>query len=300
MQTLPTSVGVTTQPKSTMKNSLIIQVWKSALTLGLGLPLQGGAAQFVELKADIESVAWFRGTENRPPTVHPKTLPTRCVVGTNSWLIEIEFDTQRNTWWFTGTNLIEWSVVTHETPEETKALFRKAAQQGTSMLGLAPNFPPVGARFNRTSESADGNPGRLPRISDLLHMPARIAWLAFCSGPALKRDGRRIFPPGDLWKEYITAPSGFADKTDVFEDNLGLPKTVDLYTTTRQPVLQYRVATSTNVLGWDFPLEFYLAQYRPVDTNGWQLDLTAKGKVTVIGPGTQPQIPPEAAKVLEK
>jgi hypothetical protein len=68
-----------------------------------------------------------------------------------------------------------------------------------------------------------------------------------------------------------------------------------------QPVLQYSVTASTNVLGWEFPLEFYLAQYRPArlpdsrrfGTKGWELQLTAKGKVTAIGVGTKPEIPTE-------
>ena len=62
------------------------------------------------------------------------------------------------------------------------------------------------------------------------------------------------------------------------------------WTTNNQPVCQYRAALPTNVLDWNFPLEFYLVQYRPAGTSGWELHLTAKGKVTAIGVGTKPQI----------
>ena len=90
----------------------------------------------------------------------------------------------------------------------------------------------------------------------------------------------------------------FSDRTTVFQDAFGLPKSVVLYTTNGQPVLQYSVTASTNVLGWEFPLEFYLAQYRPAylpdsrrfGGSGWELQLTAKGRVTAIGVGTKPQI----------
>ena len=114
---------------------------------------------------------------------------------------------------------------------------------------------------------------------------ARIGWLAFCSGGCLKRAGRQLYPTSDLWKELIPSPAGFTDETITFDDALGLPRIINLYTTKRQPVLQYRVTASTNVLGSNFPLEFHLAQYRPSGTNGWELHLTAKGNVTAISTG---------------
>ena len=91
----------------------------------------------------------------------------------------------------------------------------------------------------------------------------------------------------------MSAPEGFSDRTllfadDFFPDGLGLPKTVDLYNAKNQPVVQYRVTASTNVLGWEFPVEFYLAQYGPAETNGWELHFTAKGKLISIGPGADP------------
>ena len=74
------------------------------------------------------------------------------------------------------------------------------------------------------------------------------------------------------------------------------------------PILQYRVLSSTNVSGWQFPLEFYLAQYPPAmlpdshqfGTNGWELQLTARGKVTVIGVATRSQMETELQKPAEK
>jgi len=155
----------------------------------------------------------------------------------------------------------------------------------------------IGKPITKIFESLDGNPGRPVRNMDLLSGPCtRICWLAFCSGGCLKREGCRIFPPSDIWKETVAAftnPSGFADQTAVFEDRLGLPRTVDLYTTNQQVVLQYRTLLTTNVLGWDFPLDFCLAQYRPVGRKGWELDLTANGKITAIGLGSEPPIPAE-------
>jgi hypothetical protein len=90
---------------------------------------------------------------------------------------------------------------------------------------------------------------------------------------------------------------------------LGLPKSINLYTPKTEPVLQYRVIDSTNILGWRFPLEFNMAQYRPAPlpespsitfgTNGWELEFTAKGRVTTIGIGTAPQIPAKFVKARD-
>jgi hypothetical protein len=90
----------------------------------------------------------------------------------------------------------------------------------------------------------------------------RMSWLAICSGSYLKREGREIFPPAFTWKFEIW-PSFAPDRTIVFEDALGLPKRVDLSTTNGQPVFVYRVSKSTNMLGWEFPLEFHNPGLRP-------------------------------------
>ena len=252
--------------------------------------LTTAVAQYVEVTADVEVIDWSRGASRHPWTV-------RCLVGTNSWQIDDDFMVDgHNTYWFTGTNIIEHSVVTKDLSREH--------------LGAA-----IGTEVNRVTESVDGNPGTLSACGpgrhegpDRLGLVSRIAWLAFCSGPCVKRDGRHIFPPEDLWKELICAPTGFSDRTVVFDDALGLPRTVNLYTTNGQPVLQYRVSSSTNVLDWEFPQEFYLAEYLPAympgsnlfSTNAWELHLLAVGRVTAIGPGVEPRIPPEVLKTVHQ
>ena len=90
--------------------------------------------------------------------------------------------------------------------------------------------------------------------------------------------------------------SGWSEQTEVFGDSLGLPKSIHLVTTNNQSVFQYQAHRATNVLGWNFPLEFFGVQYKPTRTNGWELHLTVKGKVTAIGVGAEPQIP---SKVVE-
>jgi hypothetical protein len=156
--------------------------WVTFLCLLLGIQLR--AAQFVELTAEIETVDWHSEAVSRQP---PWTV--RCVVGANAWRIDGRFVRQGNsTWSFTGTNLVERTV-----------------------YGDA-----SGTQRSQTFESVDGNPGRPARTQDLMLLPtAKIAWLALCSGPCLKAEGRRLFPPSDLWKELV-------DALRLFEQNRGV------------------------------------------------------------------------------
>jgi hypothetical protein len=210
-------------------------------------------------------------------------------------MIESEFPSFKVTRWFTGTNIIEHTLITKET---LAADAKKASQH--SQFSMTP--PPAGHRYTRIHESADGNPGRPGGVADLMgfDFPARVSWLAFCSGPFLKRDGRNIFPPSAMWKESNIVYSGWSDATEVFRDGLGLPKRINLVSTNGQSIFQYQVRQSTNVLGWNFPLEFYGVQYLPTGTNGWKLHMTLKGRVTGIHACAKPEIPAEVMSVIER
>jgi hypothetical protein len=226
-----------------------------------------GAAQYVQLTAKFETVTW------RSDGAHPREpWEVHCTVGTNMWRMDGLFlKDAKSTAWFTGTNII----LHHATSS--------------------------GQRRTWISSSVDGNPGKPVRQADSLTLYGRVAWLAFCSGPHLRRDGRKLYPSSDLWKQVISAPAGFADRTSVFDDALGLPKSIRLEAVKGFPALQYSVISSTNISGWSFPQEFYLTQYRPSDVpdsnavgpDGWEIDFIIKGSVITIGPGTEPEIPIE-------
>jgi hypothetical protein len=243
-----------------MKSLRQILAMKRLLAISLLLVLRSRAGEYADVTAEIQMDEGLADGGTR--------YTVRCLVGTNSWQIEGAFPPNRTfTSWFTGGKVVEQDV-----------------------LNQATFSAPAGTTWTSESASEDGNPGKPIRQKDLLTEQARIAWLAFCSGSFLKPEGRHIFPPSDLWKELGNAPSGFADRTIVFGDPLGLPRTMDIYTTNGQPIFQYRVTTSTNALGWEFPLHFRLAQYCPVylpdvgrfATNGWQVQFTATGHVTSI------------------
>src|SRR5262249_47928723 len=152
-------------------------VQRCLFLFGLLLPLGLSAAQFVGVTAEIETAFWSSEGLNSfyyrlPEGTRPHPFTVHCVVGTNWWRMDGDF-LSRNakvTWWFTGTNLISETVLES------------------------------GARFVRKYESADGNPSKPKGESDLLELPGRIAWLAFCSGPCLQREERRLFPLNSFWK----------------------------------------------------------------------------------------------------
>jgi hypothetical protein len=264
------------------------------LLICLFVPMVCRAEQFVEVTAELEIhdwSYWFFTDEinqypgyNKPPSIFTESQTRRCVVGTNTWFIECNFPEQQSRCWFTGTNILKQIVTTKQRPD------------GRNYI------PP----FTVSTGSADGNPFRPVRVVDALDCWAKVCWLAFCSGPDLKRDGRQVPLPSDIWKESslgfdsMKAPEGFRDKTVVFEDTLGLPKSTSVFSKSNQTILRYQTRQSTNVLGWNFPQEFYLVQYQPVRTNEWELYLTARGRLISIGAGTMPPLPKENPNWVEK
>lgn len=263
----------------------------------LSPPIASPAAQFADLTAEIEINNWsywffedMKGVSARngepPKSIFATGKTARFVVGTNAWMMEGGFRNNATvTRWYTGTNIIDRTVITNQPPDPPRV--------ANMPVMLA---PPVGHQSSHVYESSDGNPGRPVRVADFMEVYGKIGWLAFCSGESLKRAKHQFFPPDDIWKERCSCSGVFIDKTVAFEDGLGLPKSLDLYTEKGQLILQYQVRQSTNFLGWNFPLEFYLVQYGPAHwprTNSWEVELTAKGRLISIGLGDDPQVTPE-------
>src|SRR5688572_8078763 len=224
-----------------------LRKWVLRLTVALHVFVSMGsnAAQFVDLTVQLEINQWSywllqdqRSRDGRDSIF--KTDTVHCVIGTNTWLMEGDFVQNAFTQiWFTGTNIVEETVITQE-PSEAEL-----KQPHVIKFGLT-NYPPVGTKMTKTHYTVDGNPGRPIRESDLLPMRGTICWLALCSGPALQREDRQLFPPSVLWKHVVSAPAGFTDKTAVFEDGLGLPRSVELFTPEQRRIFQYQVRQTTN------------------------------------------------------
>src|SRR2546422_8558223 len=115
-----------------MKKSLVNQAQRWALMICLLFPLYCEAAQFVELTAEIDFDDWnyrlFKDRINNDPGQTDLMLPSifttnsrmRCVVGTNTWMIEFDSENAKTTYWFTGTNIIEHSAITKTIPNRPR------------------------------------------------------------------------------------------------------------------------------------------------------------------------------------
>jgi hypothetical protein len=263
--------------------------WVVPVCFWLLLSISCGAADFVELSAEIETFGYRLGDTNGIEKAKPKLVKVKCITGSTGWSIEHDY-VRPQVWLGDGTN-----VVLRNDPE------------GVSLkeLGL------VDSKYLSTF-SRNGLP--------LGEFGVNLPWLAFCSGTYLKREGRIMALPCGVLRH---CPDRFAytDVTTTFADELGLPRTVDLFTSKVRflaaktewdkewsfgdrytewnkkatanlqeglLVFHYAVLESTNVLGRSFPTKFEFFQTgRPYEQMGdWYCQ--GIGRIKSIRPSTMP------------
>jgi hypothetical protein len=251
-----------------MNSKALLTLCAAALMLAAAAP-----AQFVEVEAVIDVTSWHYHEETGLPLKSSRSFAVRCVVGTNTWLIENHSRTNfKESLWFVDAKLI------------------RQITSNQDSISDEPGFLPVrrGMRSANVTASDDGYPAG--------EMFVNIPWFAFCSGPYLKRSGRSV----PLLAPAKDQPAfGFKDTTTTASDGLGLPQRVDLFTSKGQLKSEYRVQQSTNVLGWSFPTAFTFAQNEPDQFDKWRRQLTASGRVTNIRPASKPELPEEIQERLE-
>jgi len=263
------------------------------------LPMHlSGAAHFVEISAEIEVSGYRLGDTNSAAKAKPRRMNVVCITGSREWYIENDYQ-QLEEWLSDGTNVL---CRTQPPSDSEKELLRKAG--GT--------FTPITEPWTQVWRSDDGHP--------LGHFGVNLPWLAFCSGTYLKSEGRVIALPCGILRH---CPDRFAytDVTTTFADELGLPRSVDLFTSKSRflaaktdwdkehsfgdrytewnkkmaanlqeglLVFHYAVLESTNVLGRSFPTKFEFFQTgRPYEQMGdWYCQ--GIGRVKSIRPSTKP------------
>ena len=245
------------------------------------------AAENVEITAELDSF-YPSGT-----TTNHFSVTVTCIVSTNNWFIRGNFLTSADAYfWFTGTNVVEHRVITDSMYLQRAKDFVSEKFPGPNPRSLiAGSYPRAGEKFTTI------HPSPLGQLAG--GGIENAVWLAFCSGTYLKHDGRQIPMPLGLPSEAFE----YSDKTTMFEDDLSLPKSVELYSTNGQLVCEYQVLQATNFLGCTFPLRFRVAQFWDRPTSGGttipsRSDLL--GKVTSIKIGTQPELPKEVQTELQK
>jgi hypothetical protein len=245
---------------------------RSTLTLctALLLAVPAWADQFVEVAADIEITSWRYQEETGLPLKKSRTYSVRCVVGTNTWLIENHSRTNfKESVWFMDGKVVRLLTLTDDpAPDEPGFGMRRRGSRSANVVASVDGYP-----------SGD--------------MFLNLPWFAFCSGSYLKRPERALpLPAADR------AAFGFTDETTVFADSLGLPRRVAFRTTQRQLKCEYQVQKSTNVLGWNFPTTFTVVQNEPNSFGQWNRQLTVSGRVTAIRPAPKPEMPLELQERL--
>ena len=95
---------------------------------------------------------------------------------------------------------------------------------------------------------------------------------------------------------------GYSDKTTIFDNDKGLPKSVELYGTNGVLACKYEVLEATNVFGRTLPLRFHVFQNGQPDHGHVLRASTSElfGRVTSIKPCSQPEIPISVRKKLEE
>jgi hypothetical protein len=237
-------------------------------------------AEFVEVIARFDLTSWRQKDANGKPIETTNGFTARCVVATNTWVIEHDFlRNGKRTHWFVGSNIVIHTVITKKLPREN-------TREPSPTVS---RIPEVGERFTTILETADGAP-----TGDL---GVKLPWLAFCSGTFLKLEGRQIPLP------MSTGSDAFAykvDKTATFADSFGLPKIVEFYATGDHLKCRYHVLQSTNVAGWNFPSQLELRYYRPDKASGkWEPHGKAVGHVLSIQRGKAFQVPADVSEELE-
>jgi hypothetical protein len=181
---------------------------------------------------------------------------TRSVIGTNSWMIESDWN-GRVTRWFTGTRIIA---------------------RGDAITGY---------------ETGDTNPAGRAGVDDLMgfDLPAAVTWQAFGSGPAHRQGGAKLYPPSPFWEQARLSPAAWSERTELFNDSLGLPKSIHLVTADGESLYEYQVLSSTNVLGWSVPTGFKGVAYRQRPGGKSAVYLSFEARVTAISPVNEPGVP---------
>lgn len=238
------------------------------------LPLQHGATQsfepstgnaptqrFVTITAEFEQFEFPSGDIRHPVNLTNLAFSAVCTTGTNEWRIDISFGevgkTQLSQVFFDGTNLY----------------YNNIFASGNSRVTVSSRPSYIGCPLGATMHN--------------------LPWLAFCAGNYLKREGRLIpLPVPTMIFGALASPDSLAyfDTTRTFADDLGLPRTVDMFASdslfsasVTNGVFQgnhdvelwkrgstgfkwdfpegalrfhYTVTRSTNFLGWNIPVNF--------------------------------------------
>jgi hypothetical protein len=268
-------------------NSVFFRIQILLLVVG---SVSSFSQNYVRISAELQilETTWEQ-TDRSTLFTNQWTVPFICIVGTNEWQLDGGFtENGREKWHYNKVNLYQSLQVTSR-PTTNK--FRP----------FAPDLDLDLAKSNLTI-MIYATPGGYPP-SDV---SVKIPWLAFCSGTFLKMNGRKIplpvAPAGGSWDAF-----DYPDKTETFDDELGLPRRVDLLASRELKdrlvarcelgpragfqKFHYVAIESTNFQGWNFPLRFEFAEDIPRNMRGSGTLRTYRGsgRVKAISTSERPK-----------
>jgi len=184
-----------------------------ALTMLIVAVVRGEEQQYIEVSAKIELISY--PVDANGDTVMPKSrsFSLNAIFGISSWRIDNNFiPHSKEAWYWDGTNVYHRL----EFVSDSISLTNVKVSTGGIQANLW-NF-----RSNVTvyvNPSLTGHP--------LGNIGVNIPWLAFCSGSYLRRTGRDIpLPTTEIRIDPFSL--SYLDDIEVFDDELGLPKSVRL------------------------------------------------------------------------
>jgi len=208
------------------------------------------------------------------------SIAATCIVGSNRWYFSGDFLKNATVeYWPLGTNVVEHKTITSSMYlAQAEEFVREEilGEKPRTPVELGISYPRAGETVTRVRPSLSGQPS--------FTGVAGVVWLAFCSGDFLKREHRQIPKPiGPSTRTLV-----YEDKTVLFDDSFGLPKSVKLFTPNGMLTCEYEAQAVTNFLGRTFPLEFRVMQ---LSMGGSTTEL--EGRVVSIRPGQWRELPVE-------
>jgi hypothetical protein len=266
-------------------------------------------SQAVSISCEIEIIAYPEPDHPRQERREERRRKyfAEIITSTNEWSIYTQgfLANAEERHYFDGTNVYKSLRITKQMPQPT----------------LTPGKPYM---TSPSPDDGDIHVAIIPGDHPLDNMGVNIPWLAFCSGAYLRKPGRIIPKPAPVVRASPDA-FGYLDKTIIFEDSLGLPRSVELYTSRAQAerglddprisrrfdretaladlgtegstVVRYSVEKYTNFLAWSIPTEFSLTQFRS-GTNREAIPYVGfVGKVTSLAMALVPADQPFPGKI---
>jgi hypothetical protein len=255
---------------------------------------------YVEISAEIELAQ--QASDMAEQLASGRKFGANVIVGTNEWFITSNYMRGgEEKWRYDGTNIY------HSIRPIEPGLNPAGKVGGKSPFAIVP--------FEKARSNLTINVWNTVGGAPLGHTGVNTPWLVFCSGPYLKRAGRVIPIPIEMLRHAPDA-FGYSDKTETFDDPLGLPRKVHLFTSRElfeksvlsetfmgkrdvelwRPAINrfpdgelkfnYGVITATNFLGWNFPVRFEFSQRGPDEEGNLSPRFSGRGVVTAISSST--------------